>query len=64
VTTIAAEIEMKLDFLNRLVDVIYVQYARYQQFRMNIENENMAMSCGTYNPRFLAKIKRSKPGKC
>ena len=55
---------MKIDFLNRLLDVIHVQYARYQLFRMNIENENMAMSCGTYNPRFLAKIKRSRPGKC
>ena len=55
---------MKLDFLKRLADAVNVQYARYQQFRINIENENMAMSCGTYNPRFLAKIKRSKMSRC
>lgn len=34
--------------------------AKYEQFRINADNEFQAMSCGTFNPRFLAKIKRSK----
>ena len=27
------------------------------------EDEDLAMSCGAFNPRFLAKIKRSKAGR-
>ena len=32
-----------------------------EQLLINAENEYQAMSCGAFNPRFLAKIKRSKP---
>ena len=32
----------------------------YEQLQMDDENEFLAMSCGAYNPRFLAKIKRCK----
>ena len=31
--------------------------ARYEQLRVNAENENQAMCCGVFNPRFLAMIK-------
>jgi hypothetical protein len=36
------------------------KFAQYEQLRVNEENEYQAMSCGLFNPRFLAKIKRSK----
>jgi hypothetical protein len=31
-----------------------------EQVRIDDENEYLAMSCGSFNPRFLAKIRRSK----
>jgi len=34
--------------------------AKYEQFRTNAENEFQVMSCGAFNPRLLARIKRSK----
>jgi len=34
--------------------------SQYEQLRVNAENEQQAMRCGAFNPRFLAKIKRSK----
>ena len=34
--------------------------AHYEQLRVNAENECLAMSCGAFNPRLLAKIKRCK----
>ena len=36
------------------------ELAQSEQLRVNAENENQAMCCGAFNPRFLAKIKRSK----
>ena len=36
------------------------ELAQYEQLRINAENEYQAMSCGAFNPRFLAKVKRSK----
>jgi len=32
----------------------------YRQLGASTEDEDMAMNCGAFNPRFLAKIKRSK----
>jgi hypothetical protein len=37
--------------------------AHYRQFGASAEDEDLAMNCGTFNPRFLAKIKRSKEAK-
>jgi len=34
-----------------------------EQLRVNAENEDQAMSCGAFNPRFLAMIKRSNADK-
>lgn len=36
------------------------ELAHYEQLRVNAENEYQAMSCGAFNPKFLAMIKRSK----
>jgi hypothetical protein len=33
---------------------------QHEQLRVDAENEYLAMSCGLFNPRFLARIKRSK----
>jgi len=38
------------------------ELTRHEQLRVNAENEYQAMSCGSFNPRFLAMIKRSKAG--
>jgi hypothetical protein len=37
-----------------------VKFAQGEQLRINAENEYQAMCCGSFNPRFLAKIKKSK----
>ena len=34
--------------------------AQHWQLPVNTEDEDLAMSCGAFNPRFLARIKRSK----
>ena len=36
------------------------EFAHNEQLRVNAENEYLVMSCGAFNPRFLAKIKKSK----
>jgi aspartate aminotransferase-like enzyme len=33
---------------------------QYEQQFVNAEDEYLAMSCGAFNPRFLAMIKRTK----
>lgn len=38
-------------------------FVQYRQLGGCVEDEDMAMNCGTFNPRFLAKIKRSKEEK-
>ena len=34
--------------------------AQYERLLVSAENEYLAMSCGTFNPQLLAKIKRCK----
>ena len=42
------------------IQMIYELLAQYEQFRINAENEFQAMSSGALNPRFLAKIKKTR----
>jgi hypothetical protein len=49
-----------INLLEKAIQIVNMKLARYQQLRVNAENETLAMSCGAFNPRFLAKIKRSK----
>lgn len=35
-------------------------FDQHRQLRINTENEYQAMSCGSFNSRFLAMVKRSK----
>ena len=49
-----------INFLKKRIQMLNRKFAQYKQLRVNAENEYLAMSCGSFNPRFLAKIKRSK----
>jgi hypothetical protein len=49
-----------VNFLKKRIKIFIEGLAQYERLRVNAENEYQAMSCGSFNPRFLAKIKRSK----
>ena len=49
-----------INLVNKVIQLLNEELARYEQLRVNAENENLAMSCGAFNPRFLARVKRSK----
>ena len=49
-----------INLLKKGIQKLNGKLSQYEQLRINDENENQAMSCGALNPRFLAKIKRSK----
>ena len=49
-----------INLLKKGIQILNEQLAQNEQLRANAENEYQAMSCGAFNPRFLAKIKRSK----
>ena len=49
-----------INILKKVTQVFNEEIARNEQLRVNAENEYLAMSCGAFNPRFLAKLKRSK----
>ncbi len=49
-----------INLLKKGIQILNGELAQYEQLRVNTENEDQAMSCGAFNPRFLAKIKRSK----
>ncbi len=49
-----------IKFLKKKVEKLSEKFSQYEQLRVDAENEDQAMSCGSFNPRFLAKIRRSK----
>ena len=49
-----------INLLKNIMQIFNEKFAQYEQLRVNAENESLAMSCGSFNPRFLARIKRSK----
>ncbi len=49
-----------INLLQKGIQILSEELAQYEQLCVNAENEYLAMSCGAFNPRFLAKIKRSK----
>jgi|LGVC01.1.fsa_nt_gb hypothetical protein len=49
-----------IKLLKKGIQILNEELAQHEQLRVNAENEYQAMSCGAFNPRFLAKIKRSK----
>ena len=49
-----------IKLLKKGMQALNEELAHYEQLRVNAENEYLVMSCGAFNPRFLAKIKKSK----
>ena len=49
-----------INLLKKGMQIFTEELAQDEQLRIHAENEYQAMSCGAFNPRFLAKIKRSK----
>ncbi len=49
-----------INLLKKVIQIVNEELAQYEQLRVNAENECLVMSCGAFNLRFLAKIKRSK----
>lgn len=49
-----------INLLRKGIQILNGEHAQYEQIRVSAENEYQAMCCGTFNPRLLAKIKRSK----
>jgi hypothetical protein len=49
-----------INLLKKGIQKLNGEHAQYQQLLISAENEYQAMCCGTFNPRLLAKIKRSK----
>lgn len=49
-----------INLLKKGMQIFTEELTQHEQLRINAENEYQAMSCGAFNPRFLAKIKRSK----
>ena len=49
-----------INLLKNIIQIFNEKFAQYEQLRVNAENESLAMSCGSFNPRFLAMIKKSK----
>lgn len=46
-----------MNLLKKGMQILNGELAQYEQLRVNTENEDQAMSCGAFNPRFLATHK-------
>jgi len=49
-----------INLIKKGMQLLSEELARYEQLRINAENEHQAMSCGSFSPQFLARIKRNK----
>ena len=49
-----------INLLKKGMQIFNRKLAQCEQLDVNAENEYQAMCCGAFNPRFLAKIKKSK----
>ena len=47
------------NLIRKRIQTLYEELTRYEQLRVNAENEDQAMSCGAFSPKFLARIKVS-----
>ena len=48
-----------INLLKKGIQILNGEHTQYQQLLVSAENEYQAMCCGAFNPRLLAKIKRS-----
>jgi hypothetical protein len=51
---------MMLNFLKKRIRIFNGEPSKHEQSCANADNEYLAINCGSFNPRFLAKIKRCK----
>jgi hypothetical protein len=49
-----------ISFFKKRIQMLNGKFVQNELLRANAENVYQAMSCGSFNPRLLAKIKRSK----
>ena len=49
-----------INLLKKGIQILNGEHVQYEQLRVSDDYEYQAMCCGTFNPRLLAKIKRSK----
>jgi hypothetical protein len=49
-----------INLFNKGRMILNGELSPYEQLRVNADNEYLAMCCVSFNPRFLAKIKRGK----
>lgn len=52
-----------MNFLKSRLPLLSGAASQHEQALANAENEFLVMSCGSLNPRFLAKIKRCQANK-
>jgi hypothetical protein len=52
-----------INYLKKKILLLSDKFSHHEQLRVNAENEYLAMSCGSFNPRLLAMIKRNKANK-
>ena len=52
-----------INLFKKGMQILSSKPAQYERLDMSAENEYLAMCCGTFNPRLLAKIKRSNAHK-
>jgi len=48
------------NLLKKSAQLLNKKFSQNEQLRIDAENEYLAMSCGSFNPNLLAKIKRTK----
>jgi len=49
-----------INLLKNGLKILNGELTQHEQLLVNTENEYQAMSCGAFNPRLLARIKRCK----
>jgi hypothetical protein len=54
------EVVTMISLLKKGMQILKGEYAQCEQLRVSAEYEYQAMCCGAFNPRLLARIKRSK----
>lgn len=48
-----------IDFIKKVMQKLIGEQSHHERLLVNAEDEYLAMCCGSFNPRLLAKIKRS-----
>ncbi len=49
-----------INLLKKGIHIFNGEFSQNERLHVNAENEYLAMRCGAFPPRFLAKIKRCK----